>query len=157
MCNRHISRYSSQYNYCKMPPLSTTSSPTPIARRFSAPNLRPYGRAIFAPKFTLLSAYMLTLISRSTTVSKTYRNWVLSLSPFLIYFSWGYFGAFLGTGEGQKTLYEDRDGILQLLKKRILQLLLPLYRHFPYHATCPLLRHVMIWSISPIKFTPLKI
>ena len=35
--------------------------------------------------------YMLTLISRSTTISKTYRDWVLSLSPFLIYISWGYF------------------------------------------------------------------
>ena len=38
-----------------MPPLSTTSPrrlhPHPIARRFRAFNLRPYGRAVFAPNF----------------------------------------------------------------------------------------------------------
>ena len=128
-------------NMCKLSPtfppihnVSTPSSPTPFARRFRAFNLRPYGRAIFAPIFTPRSSYMLTLISRSTTISKTYRDWVLSVSPFL-YISWGYFGAFLGTGEGQKTLYEDIGGILHYYSNFFL-ILKHGNRSSPYSRLC---------------------
>ena len=54
---------------------------------------------------------MHTLISRSTTIS--HLSAVFEFFFFKLYISWVYFGAFLGTGEGQKSLYQDIGGILQ--------------------------------------------